>query len=71
MSKKVGYGNPLLNRICLKHWIGGGLFNGEWKYANFSKKNPTPGTERTLEQTLEKIRIHDNFLKNVKQEFVS
>jgi tricorn protease interacting factor F2/3 len=35
----------------------------------FFKKNPTPGTERTLEQTLERIRIHTSLLQRMRQEF--
>ena len=38
---------------------------------NFFKNNPTPGTEMTLAQTLERIRIHSNFLKQVKERFQS
>ena len=35
----------------------------------FFKKNPTPGTERTQTQTLEKIRIHSKFLRKMKKDF--
>ena len=35
----------------------------------FFKNNPTPGTEMTLSQTLERIRVHSKFLRNIKTEF--
>jgi len=35
----------------------------------FFKKNPTPGTERTQTQTLERIRIHSKFLRRMRKEF--
>jgi tricorn protease interacting factor F2/3 len=35
----------------------------------FFKKNPTSGTEMTLSQTLERIRIHSKFIKRLRQEF--
>ena len=35
----------------------------------FFKRNPTPGTERTQEQMLEKIRIHSKFLRQIRKEF--
>ena len=30
---------------------------------------PTPGTERTQAQTIERIRIHSRFLRQIKKEF--
>ncbi len=65
---KVGAGNPLLNRVVSSI----GLFaepSMEKEIRQFFKNNPTPGTERTLEQTLEKIRIKSRFLKNVQKDF--
>jgi len=35
----------------------------------FFRKNPTPGTERTQAQTLERIRINSKFLRSMKKEF--
>ena len=35
----------------------------------FFKNNPTPGTEMTLAQTLERIRVHSKFLREIKSEF--
>ena len=35
----------------------------------FFKKNPTPGTERTQKQTLERIRINSKFLRVMRKEF--
>ena len=34
----------------------------------FFIKNPMPGTEMTLAQTLERIRIHSKFLRQIKSE---
>ena len=36
---------------------------------NFFKRNPLPGTERVIEQTLERVRIRSNFLRRIKAEF--
>ena len=35
----------------------------------FFKNNPTPGTERTQSQTLERIRINSKFLRTMRKEF--
>ena len=39
------------------------------KLKQFFKNNPTPGTERTQAQTLERIRINSKFLRNMRKEF--
>lgn len=68
LSKKIGTGNPLLNRIVASiSLIADDSMEKEIR--QFFKKNPTPGTERTQEQTLERIRIHSKFLRNMKKEF--
>jgi len=68
LSKKVGYGNPLFNRIVASiALIADESMKKEIR--QFFKKNPTPGTERTLEQTLEKITIHSRFLGKMRKEF--
>ena len=68
LAKKVGYGNPLLNRIVSSiSLIADQSMEKEIK--DFFRKNPTPGTERTLEQTLERIRISSKFLKRMRIEF--
>jgi tricorn protease interacting factor F2/3 len=68
LSKKVGYGNPLFNRIVASiSLIADDSMEKEIR--QFFKKNPTPGTERTLEQTLERIRINSKFLKTMRREF--
>ena len=36
---------------------------------NFFKRNPLPGTERVIEQTLERVRIRSKFLRRIKVEF--
>jgi tricorn protease interacting factor F2/3 len=68
LNKKFGHGNPIANRIVSSiSLFADDTMQTEIK--NFFKKNPTPGTEMTLEQTLERIRIHANFLKQVKTQF--
>ena len=68
MSKKVGYGNPLFNRIVASiALVADDSMESDIK--SFFKKNPTPGTERTQTQTLEKIRIHSKFLRKMKKDF--
>ena len=68
MSKKVGYGNPLFNRIVASiTLVADDSMESDIKA--FFKKNPTPGTERTQTQTLEKIRIHSKFLRKMKKDF--
>ena len=68
MGKKVGYGNPLFNRIVASIvLIADDSMESEIKA--FFKKNPTPGTERTQTQTLEKIRIYSKFLRKMKKDF--
>ena len=41
----------------------------EKEIIKFFKQNPVRGTERTLEQTLERVRIHSKFLSSLKKEF--
>ncbi len=68
LNKKVGHGNPLFNRIVASiSLIADDSMEKEIK--KFFKKNPTPGTERTQAQTLERIRINSKFLRNMKKEF--
>lgn len=68
LRKKVGVGSPLLNRIVAS--ISSVADSSMEKEINqFFKTNPTPGTERTLSQTLERIRIHTNLLQRLRLEF--
>ncbi len=68
LNKKVGHGNPLFNRIVASiSSVADDSMEKEIK--NFFKKNPTPGTERTQAQTLERIRINSKFLRRMKKEF--
>ncbi|MDH3610305.1 MAG: M1 family metallopeptidase [Nitrosopumilus sp.] len=68
LNKKVGHGNPLFNRIVASiSSIADDSMEKEIK--QFFKKNPTPGTERTQAQTLERIRINSKFLRKMKKEF--
>ncbi len=68
LNKKVGRGNPLFNRIVASiSSIADDSMEKEIR--QFFKKNPTLGTERTQEQTLERIRISSKFLRRMKKEF--
>ncbi|MEM2786574.1 MAG: M1 family aminopeptidase, partial [Candidatus Nitrosotenuis sp.] len=68
LRKKVGPGSPLLNRIVASiSQVADASMEKEIR--QFFKTNPTPGTERTLEQTLERIRIHTALLQRMRQEF--
>jgi len=70
LNKKVGRGNPLFNRIVASiSSIADDSMEKEIR--QFFKKNPTPGTERTQEQTLERIRISSNFLRSMRKEFTT
>jgi len=68
ITKKVGHGNPLFNRIVASiSLVADDSMENEIK--QFFRKNPTPGTERTQAQTLERIRINSKFLRSMKKEF--
>lgn len=68
LNKKVGHGNPLFNRIVASiSSVADDSMEKEIK--TFFKKNPTPGTERTQTQTLERIRINSKFLRSMRKEF--
>jgi len=68
LNKKVGHGNPLFNRIVSSiSSVADDSMEKEIK--QFFKKNPTPGTERTQAQTIERIRINSKFLRNMRKEF--
>jgi len=68
LNKKVGHGNPLFNRIVASiSSVADDSMEKEIK--TFFKKNPTPGTERTQAQTLERIRINSKLLRRMKHEF--
>jgi tricorn protease interacting factor F2/3 len=65
---KVGVGSPLLNRVVSTiSAVADESMQDDIK--QFFKKNPTPGTEMILSQTLERIRIHAQFLKQLRTEF--
>lgn len=69
LKLKVGVGSPLLNRIVSS--ISGVVDASKEKEVRaFFKKNPTPGIEMTLDQTLERIRIHSRLVKRLQVEFV-
>ena len=68
LIKKFGHGNPIANRIVASiSLVANDSMESEIK--QFFKKNPTPGTEMTLAQTLERIRVHSKFLRNIENEF--
>lgn len=65
---KVGAGNPLLNRIVASiSTVADSTMEPEIR--SFFRKNPTPGTERTLDQTLERIRINTALLGRMRREY--
>jgi len=68
INKKVGHGNPLFNRIVASITLVADD-SMEKEIKQFFKKNPTPGTERTQSQTLERIRINSKFLRSMRKEF--
>jgi tricorn protease interacting factor F2/3 len=68
LRTKVGIGSPLLNRIVASLSGFADAQVGK-EIEQFFEKNPTPGTERTIEQTLERIRIHAAMLERFRQEF--
>ena len=65
---KVGAGSPLLNRI-IASISAVATDKMEQEIRSFFRSNPTPGTERTLEQTLERIRINSAFLNRMRREY--
>ena len=68
ITGKAGIGNPLLNRVVAS--IGQVVVaKQEKEIREFFKQNPVRGTEMTLEQTLERVRIHSKFLTSLKKEF--
>ena len=68
LSSKIGSGNPLFNRIVSS--IGQVVDDTmEKEIRLFFKQNPTPGTARTLEQTLERVRIRSKFADSIYREF--
>ena len=68
INNKVGHGNPLFNRIIASiSSVADDSMEREIKL--FFKKNPTPGTERTQSQTLERIRINSKLLRRMQKEF--
>ncbi len=68
LSRKVGYGNPLFNRIVasIAQVSDESMIND---IRRFFKDNPVPGTERTQQQTIERIRIYSKFLKEIQNDF--
>ena len=66
---RFGVGNPLANRIVAS--IGSVIDDKQEKdVRKFFKRMPLPGTERVIEQTLERVRIRSKFLRSIRAEFV-
>lgn len=67
LGRKVGHGNPLLNRIVASLSL---VADKDMKpeIRQFFIDNPVPGTERTLAQTLERIQINSKFLARTRKE---
>lgn len=66
--KKAGIGNPLLNRVVAS--IGQVVDSKQEKeIRKFFKANPLRGTEMTLEQTMERVRITTKFQSYIRKEF--
>jgi len=69
LVRRFGVGNPLANRIVAS--IGSVIDDKQEKdVRKFFKKMPLPGTERVIEQTLERVRIRSKFLRSIRAEFV-
>jgi len=69
LVRRFGVGNPLANRIVAS--IGSVIDDKQEKdLRKFFKRNPLPGTERVIEQTLERVRIRSKFLRSIRAEFV-
>ncbi len=65
---KAGHGNPLLNRIVAS--IASVTDDSmQDDICDFFQRHPTPGTERTQAQTLERIRISSRFARMMHREF--
>lgn len=68
LSKKFGFGNPMANKIVASiSLVADSSMQKEIR--QFFRENPVPGTERTLAQTLERIRIHTALLNKIRNEF--
>ena len=68
INKKVGHGNPLFNRIVASiAMVCDDSMEPEIRA--FFKRHPTPGTERTQSQMLERIRIRSQFKRRMRREF--
>jgi len=70
LNKKFGRGNPIANRIVASiSLFADDTMQNEIK--RFFKNNPTPGTEMTLAQTLERIRVHSKFLRAIRADLIT
>ena len=68
IHKKAGKGNPLLKRVVES--IGNVITSKqENEVRKFFKDNPVHGTEMTLNQTLERVRVNSKFLTRLKKDF--
>ena len=68
LSGKVGLGNPLLARVVAS--VGASSEPAmEAEVRRFFKSHPVPGTERALEQAMERMRARARLRESVKREF--
>ena len=69
ISNKVGRGNPLLSRIISTVAISSIDSKIAIDLGNFFSRRKVPGTERTVKQTAEGIRINSGLYERMKREF--
>ena len=68
LDRKAGRGNPLFNRI-ISSISSVADITMESEIKDFFTAHPIPGTERSQEQTLERIRINSAMISRMKIEF--
>ena len=68
LSGKVGRGNPLLARVVSSVGTASGP-EDEARVRRFFKSHPVPGTERALEQAMERMRARARLRESAKREF--
>ena len=68
LSGKVGLGNPLLARVVSSVGLAAEPA-AEAQVRRFFESHPVPGTERALEQAMERMRARARLRESVKREF--
>ncbi len=68
IQKKIGKGNPLLRRI-----VSSAVHSTEYSMADkvkgFFEKNPVPGTQQSLRQSMEWVKINHKFAERFREEY--